>query len=203
LKQHSIKINNMGNQVIPEAFFDSLSLAHKLDNYLDGFKLEEVHLFAYFSSILFLYKGNPVSNWQYKFTVGPNGYPFSTEINEATSRHIQNGLFEYRDNYYIISGRGTDEFSRFSALSIFKEREEYLSAACTTTILVPYVETERALLNDSEIEKVKSLQNESWLDQSKIYQKFQEISQYVGVSAKDLLIPAVTWVNYLSEKFKS
>jgi hypothetical protein len=193
----------MSTQVIPEAFFDSLSLAHKLDNYLDGFKLEEIHLFAYFSSILFLYKGNLVSEWQYRFTVDPNGYPFSTEINEATSRHIQNGLFELKNNYYSITGRGADEFSRFSSLSIFAKREEYLSAACTTSILVPYAETERALLNDFEIEKVKSLKNESWLDQSKIYQKFQEISLSVGVTAKDLVIPAVTWVNYLNEKLKS
>ena len=193
----------MSTQVIPEAFFDSLSLAHKLDNFLDGFRLEEIHLFAYFSSILFLYKGNLVSEWQYKFTVDTNGYPFSTEINEATSRHIQNGLFEYRNNYYSITGRGADEFSRFSSLTIFEKREEFLNAACTTSILVPYSETERALLHDSEIEKAKSLQNESWLDQSKIYQKFQEISQSVGVTATDLLIPAVSWVNYLNEKLKA
>jgi hypothetical protein len=193
----------MSTQVIPEAFFDSLSLAHKLDNFLDGFKLQEIHLFAYFSSILFLYRGNLVSDWQYKFTVDSNGYPFSSEINEATTRHIQNGIFEFQNNYYTITARGADEFSRFSSLKIFAKREEFLTASCTTSILVPYSETERALLNDSEIEKVKSLHNESWLDQSKIYQKFQEISQSVGISADDLLIPAVTWVNYLSKKQKS
>jgi len=45
----------MSNQVIPEAFFDSLSLAHKLDNFLDGFKLEEIHLFSYFSAFLYCF----------------------------------------------------------------------------------------------------------------------------------------------------
>ncbi len=193
----------MSTQVIPEAFFDSLSLAHKLDNFLDGFKLQEIHLFSYFSSILFLYRGNLVSDWQYKFTVDTNGYPFSTEINEATTRHIQNGLFENNNNYYSITGRGADEFSRFKGLTMFVKREEYLNAACTTSILVPYAETERALLNDFEIEKAKNLENPSWLDQSIIYQKFQEISQAVGVSANDLVIPAITWVNYLTEKLKS
>jgi hypothetical protein len=193
----------LNTQVKPEAFFDSLSLAHKLDNFLDGFKLEEIHLFAYFSSILFLYRGNAVSDWQYKFTVNKNGYPFSTEINEATSRHIQNGLFEDRTNYYSITARGVDEYLKFKPLSIFAKREDFLNAACTTSILVPYAETERALLNDFEIEKAKSLQDDSWLDQSKIYQKFQEISQSVGVETKDLLIPAITWVSYLNEKLKS
>jgi hypothetical protein len=193
----------MSTQVIPEAFFDSLSLAHKLDNFLDGFALSEIHLFSYFSSILFLYRGNPVSEWQYKFTVDGNGYPFSTEINEATTRHIQNGLFEDNNNYYSITGRGADEFSRFKNLTLFRKREEYLNAACTTSILVPYAETERALLNDFEIEKAKNLGNPSWLDQSITYQKFQEISQAVGISSDDLVIPAITWVNYLTEKLKS
>jgi hypothetical protein len=193
----------MSTQVIPEAFFDSLSLAHKLDNFLDGFKLQEIHLFSYFSSILFLYRGNPVSEWQYRFTVDENGYPFSTEINEATTRHIQNGLFENNNNYYSITGRGADEFARFKGLKMFAKREEYLNAACTTSILVPYAETERALLNDFEIEKAKNLQNSDWLDQGITYQKFQEISQAVGVSANDLVIPAITWVNYLTEKLKS
>lgn len=193
----------MSTQVKPEAFFDSLSLAHKLDNFLDGFKLQEIHLFSYFSSILFLYRGNPVSDWQYMFTVDANGYPFSTEINEATTRHIQNGLFEENNNYYSITGRGTDEFARFKGLVMFSKREEFLNAACTTSILVPYAETERALLNDFEIEKAKSLENPDWLDPSVTYQKFQEISQAVGISANDLVIPAITWVNYLTEKLKS
>ena len=190
----------MNTQVNPEAFFDSLSLGHKLDNFLDGFKLHEIHLFSYFSSILFLYKGNLVSDWQYRFTVDSNGYPYSTEIHVASTRHIQNGLFEEKNNYFSITGRGTDEFSKFKNLENFKKREEYLNAACTTSILVPYTQTERALLNDFEIEKAKNLENSNWLDQGFTYKKFQEISSAVGVNSSDLVIPAIAWVNYLTEK---
>jgi len=190
----------MIQQVKPEAFFDSLSLSHKLDNFLDGFKLEEVHLFAYFSSILFLYRGNAVSDWQYKFIVDENGYPFSNEINDAIVRHISNGLFEKVGQFYTISGRGSDEFNKFTTLPTFSKREEYLNAACTTSILIPYSQTQRALLNDSEISKAKNLQNQSWLDQSNIYEKFGEISKAVGINSNDLIIPAVTWINYLTKQ---
>jgi hypothetical protein len=190
----------MRSQVKPEAFFDSLSLAHKLDSLLDGFRLEEIHLFSYFASILFLYRGNPVAMWQYKYIVDTNGYPFSDEINEALTRHIQNGLIENKGEFYSITARGTDEFTNFKAFPTLSKREEYLNAACTTTILVPYSQTIRALLNDSEIAKVKALQNKSWLDQSNVYQKFEEISKAIGVPAKDLIIPAVTWVNFISEQ---
>ncbi|RZK15169.1 MAG: hypothetical protein EOO43_15425 [Flavobacterium sp.] len=189
----------MINQIIPEAFFDSLSLAHKLDNFLDGFRLEEIHLFSYFASILFLYRQNPVSDWQYRFTISSTGYPFSDAINDATSRHIQNGLFEEKGTFYSISSRGTDEFNKFKILPTFKRREEFLTPACTTSIIVPYSDTLRALLSDPEISKVKALANSSWLEQTNIYQKFDEISKAVGVSAQDLVIPAVTWINYINE----
>ena len=190
----------MSTQVKPEAFFDSLSLAHKLDSFLDGFKIEEIHLFAYFSSILFLYRGNPVAQWQYKFTVDSNGYPFSTDINEAVNRHIRNGLFEIKGDYYTITSRGTDEYNNFKKiLKTLPQREEYLNAACTTSILVPYSQTLRALLNDSELINAKSVKD-SWLDQMNIYPKFAEISKAVGVAAEDLIIPAVTWINYINEQ---
>ncbi len=190
----------MSKIVKPEAFFDSLSLAHKLDNFLDGFKLEEIHLFSYFSSILFLYKKNPVSDWQYKFTISETGYPFSEAIFEATTRHIQNGLFEEKETFYTITSRGNDEFNVFKELKDFVKREECLNAACKTSILVPYSQTLRALLNDPFLAKERQLENKSWIDQTNVYPKFEELSNAIGVPVKDLIVPAVTWINLLSEQ---
>lgn len=190
----------MSEQVIPEAFFDSLSIAHKLDNYLDGFRQEEIHLFSYFSSLLFGYRGNNISDWGYKYIPANNGYPFSNEINESVRRHIRNGLFEAKGDYFIISGRGVDEYNKFKTFTTFTEREEFLNAACTTNILVPYSQTVRALLNEPEIQKSIEIDNKSWLDQSSIYAKISEISEAVGISKGNLIVPAVTWINYLNEK---
>jgi hypothetical protein len=186
-------------QVIPEAFFDSISLSAKLDNFLDGFKLEEVHLFSYFSSILFLYKGNTATDWQYQYTITKEGYPFSSEIFEALTRHIQNGHIEQKENFYSITSRGIEELKTFKELSGFSKREPFLEAACTTSILIPYSQTQRALLNDSEFLKAKTIKNNSWIDQSNIYGKFKEISEAVGVKTDDLIIPAVTWISYINE----
>lgn len=187
-------------QVQPETFYDSLSLAHKLDDILDGFRLEEVHLFSYFSSILYLYKGNAISDWKYKFIIDTDGYPFSSDLNAAMQRHIKNGLFDQRGDFYLITSRGTDEFNKFNKLPTLSAREEYLNAACTTNILVPYSQTIRALLNDPEIYKNKQINGDMWLNQSDAYKKFREISEAVGVPSDDLIIPAVTWVNYISEQ---
>jgi hypothetical protein len=191
----------MNNQVIPEAFFDSLSLAHKLDSFLDGFKLEEIHLFSYFSSFLYCFAGNAIATWQHRYTA-ENGYPFSTTINEAIKRHIQNNLFEDKGDYFTITGRGSDEFNKFKVLPTFIKREEILNAACTTSILIPYSETKRALLNEPEFKLELQLQNNAWLNQSNFYTQFKEISDAVGINTKDLIIPAITWINYLNEKSK-
>jgi hypothetical protein len=192
----------MANQVLPEAFFDGLSLAHKLDGVLDGFRFEEIQLFSYFSSVLFLYKGNPLSEWKFKFVIDSNGYPFSDDLNRSIDRHCQNGFFSKFGDFFKISARGTEEFEHFKGLTLFASREEYLRAACATSIIVPYSDTIRALLRDPELTKSKSLGMERWLDSTTTYQKFNEISEAVGVKAKDLIISAVTWINYVSESEK-
>lgn len=186
-------------QVQPETFYDSLSLAHKLDEILDDFRLEELHLFSYLSAILYLSKGGIPTDWKYKFIVDENGYPFSDYLNFAIIRHIQNGLFNKHGDFYLITSRGTDEFNKFNKLATLNTREKYLSAACTTNILVPYSQTIRALLNDPEIDKNKRIKGRRWLSTPDACRNFQEINKAVGVPSDDFIIPAVTWVNYINE----
>ena len=191
----------MIEQVRPEAYFDTLSIAHKLDTQLDGgFKQEEVHLFSYFSSILFLFKEKPLADWGYQYQIDAKGYPFSSEVAEAIQRDIQNVLFEEKDEYLVILGRGVDQLNKLRGLTLFKEREEVIDAACTTGIVLPYTSALRALLSEPEIEKRKKLEDNSWLDQSEIYPKFLEVSKAVGISSENLVISAATWVDYLSSQ---
>lgn len=192
----------MDTQISPEAFFDSLSLAHKLDNFLDGFKLEEIHLFSYFSSFLYCYNtNNSIVTWAHQYTV-LNNYPFSSAVNIAINRHIQNGLFEDKGDYYTITGRGTDEFNKFKELESFSRREDILNAACTTSILIPYSQTLRALLNEPDLKKQAELQNDEWLKPESFYPQFREITEAIGIKGNDMVIPAITWINYLIEKNK-
>lgn len=186
----------MSTQVTPEAFFDSLSIAHKLDNFLDGFKLEEIHLFSYFSSFLYCYSGSSIATWPHRY-IASNGFPFSNSINEAIVRHNQNGLFEDKGEYFTISARGADEFNKFKDLPTFTKREELINAVCTTTILIPYSQAVRALLSEPNLKKQIDLNNNEWLDQMSFYPQFKEISEAVGIKTNDLIIPAVTLINLL------
>lgn len=190
----------MSNQVKPEAFFDSISISKKLDDFLDSFKITEVHLFSYFASLLFIYKGSSLDDWNYRFVIDKTGYPFSEELQTAIDRHIKNGLIENRGDFFVITNRGSDEYSKFKNLPSLISREQVLNAACTTSILIPYSETQRALLNDPELLKAKTIGNNPWIEHTHVYKKFKEISEAVGAPVDDVIIPAVTWINYMLEK---
>ena len=185
----------MSAQVNINAFYDSLSIAHKLDNFLDGFKREEIHLFAYFAAFLFHYKGNPVDNWDYNFIVSKDGFPHSKAIDDAIERHLNVGAYEIRGGFMTITSRGTDDYKKFLQLENLQKREEFIEPACNTSILIPYKETELALLNDVNIKKSHDLQNESWVDFQ--YENLKIISTSLGASIDDLTISAVTWVRLL------
>lgn len=183
-------------QIEIEAFYDSLSIGHKLDGFLDGFTRQEVHLFSYFSAFLFHYNGNPVEEWKYKFVVDPDGYPHSKPLEDAIVRHESVGTFELRDNFLTITGRGSDEYTKFSKeLSLFKEREKYIEAACSTSILLPYKEAKTALLKDVNISKAKDTQNKDWIDFQ--YSKLKDITQALGAPIDDVTISAVTWIRLI------
>lgn len=186
----------MSKQIELEAFYDSLSIAHKLDKYLDGFERQEIHLFSYFSAFLFHYGGNPVEEWKYKFIIDQSGYPHSMQLENAIERHEAVGVFELRNSFLTITGRGTDEFNKFSNdLSLFKDRETFIEAACSTSILLPYKETKQALLEDMNISKAKEINNESWLDFE--YDNLKKITESLGAPVDDLTISAVTWVRLI------
>lgn len=197
--------NNIANkQVNDDAFYDSLSLAAKLSDYLDEFRSEEIHLFAYFASVLYLYKGNTLTDWSYQFIVDEKGYPFSKDLQEAIDKHFSNGYFEWHSlekcDYISFSARGVQIFNRFKeSLKTKGIREKCLAAATSTTILIPYTETINALLQDPEIEKKKKIGQTS-LSTSDVYRKFSEISKAVGVPTDDLIIPSVVWINYINEQ---
>jgi len=185
-------------KILPEAFYDSLSISYKLGDTLVDFKQEEIHLFSYFSSILFLYKGNPIINWKYNFIIDQNGFPFSSELDEVIERHKLNGILKKESIYLEITPKGIKEYYKFRDMKNITEREEYIEASCSTNIVIPYSKTIRSLLNDPEIIKRKKSGSRK-IDIDMAYQQFVELSKAVGVPADDLIIPAVTWINYIAE----
>lgn len=186
--------------VSQEAQFDSLSLGVKLYNYFDGFKRDEVQLFSYFSSVLFPYTEEPLSEWKYQYTLNDETfYPFSGELNNSIDLHLLNGNFEEKSGFFIVTSRGISVFDDIKSLEFFKKREIAINAACITSVLVSYRDAENALLNDPAIQqKRKTLSNKEWINQDYIYPRIAEISKELGVPLTNITASSVSWIKYLN-----
>lgn len=187
----------MGNSINVQAYFDALSIAHGLNKFMNGFTREEVQLFSYFASFIFVFNGHVASEWPYRYTV-QDGYPFADEINDAIDRHLLNGNFDSKNEYLVVSKRGLDDYDNLKQLETLNERENIIAAACTTTILLPYSQTARALLAEETLVRAVKLGDKNLLDPSdNVYQQFKNISESVGIHQNDLVLVAVTYVNFL------
>lgn len=185
--------------ITPEAQFDSLSIGAKLYSYFDGFNRNEIQLFAYFSSLMFPYTNEPLSEWKYKFIIDENGYPFSAEVNKAIDLHILNSNFVEKQNNMVVSTRGLQTFDDIKDFNAFTKREKAISAVCTTTIMIPLRETESALLKDPEIAKNQTVgKSNDWIDQDFVIGRIKEVSSNLGVPIENLIASSVSWIKYLS-----
>jgi hypothetical protein len=185
-------------QVSPETLFDSLSIGVKLYNYFDGFNRKEIQLFSYFSSILFTYTREPLSEWKYNYIID-NGYPFSGDLNTAIDLHLLNGNFVERENMMSLTIEGMKTYNEIKNLNSFINREKAISAACTTSIMIPVRETEEALLNDPELARSQTLSsNPDWINRDFVVERVKDISNKLGVPIDNILASSVSWVKYLS-----
>jgi hypothetical protein len=187
-------------KISPESLFDSLSIGVKLYNYFDGFKRNEIQLFSYFSSVLFPYTKEPLSEWRYRYIIDESGYPFSSDVNFAIDSHLLNGNFEEKENFTVVTARGMrtfDEFKGLTSLS-FKNREKAINASCTASIMIPFKETEEALLKDPEYSKQNIKNNQDWINQDFAIDRIKEVSNALGVPIENLIASSVSWIRYLS-----
>jgi len=109
---------------------------------------------------------------------------------------LLSGYFEENGNFLTITSRGTDEFNTFSKyFPTYIKRDTYIDAACSTSILIPYNDTKIALLDDPALKTSLILKNDGWISYN--YEKLKEITKAIGAPIDDLLIPAVSWIEYL------
>jgi hypothetical protein len=137
-----------------------------------------------------------VDDWKYQFTISSDGYPHSKLLSDAIDNNLQFGYFEDTGSFLIITARGTDEFNKFKRLPSNKVREKFIDAACSTSMLIPYKETKNALLNDPNLLKaLKERHNPDWVSFNN--DKLKEITTALGAPTDELIIPAVSWIEFL------
>lgn len=184
------------------AYFDCLALTTRLQRRLPDPSIAEIHLFAYLSCLLWLYEGNPLSNWGYDFVVTRNSFPFSRELRVALLFLTGTGYVETINQQQIhVSNSGIDEYTMIKELSLFSQREKYLDGACSSLLSLPVGIIRRAICKEPNIEAAVSLEQSRRLltetDTDFFYEHFRALSSTLGIESNDLIVPAVVWLEYL------
>ena len=192
----------------PEAIFDTLYIGSKIESKLDDFSQPEVQFFAYLSCLLALYGGNPLSFWEYSFVKTQLGSPYSVDINEACNFLKSKASEEQTtEGYSKLTEKGRAEINFYLTLHAFKQRMQYLDAACKSISLIPVGYIKKAIQNEPVLKTARSSRSRKFLlDESSpaihaLYEQFGTLKEALKeVEYKDLLIPAVVWIEALNAK---
>ena len=188
------------------AIFDTLYIVSKTEDQYDSLSLAEVTFLSYFACLLSLYKGNPVSAWEYSFMRNEQGVPVSAELAEACSLLMGKGQLEKKDACYHITGAGEMRLSFMMGMEMFKSRQEYLQAACDCLLTGTIAEllntlSGDAVITESSVHTMKYLNREDNSAVSRLHQQFGIVRQAIG-DRKNLYIPALSWLEYLKQELE-
>ena len=182
----------------PNAYYDSLAICMKLGKYLGNTSITQIHLFAYLSCLLSLFKEHPVSMWGYSFSVTTTSYPYSVDIDEEIINLVNNDCLSRNNDCLKVTELGKERYKLLSELSQYTERELFIKGACSTTLALPVGFVRRAVSQESEITHAVALEQRSLLLSegavNDIYKQFSTLSSIIGVDTKEMIVPAVLWL---------
>lgn len=186
-----------------QASHDALTVVGTLEHALNGVTPAEVHLLAYLSCLLSLYGGCAAADWGYDFVRSEWGAPFSAELGSAIDKLRARGYLASKHGALRTTGGGI-AFSNF-----LRERDEhswrnpYLDGACSSVLALP-VGIVRAALREEPSLRHANLHTHPRLllsrsETDELYDQFRALSQVIGPTVDDLLVPSVVWLSYLGE----
>lgn len=187
----------------PFAYFDCLCIGIRLNRFLGNFSIPEIHLFSYLACLLSLYKGKPVSDWNYDFSITLNGYPYSADLDSSIKNLIDAGYFKAQNRYIEITAAGEKEYDNLVGLTLNSNREPFIDGACASVLSLPVGIIRSAISQESEIDTAIALsQSRKLLTNAGLtilYDQFKALSSVISLDIEDLMVPSVIWLSYLSE----
>lgn len=182
----------------PDATFDSLLIASRLQTQAANFSVPELHLFAYLACLLWLYQRRPVADWGYVFVGTELGAPFSQEIDTAVKELLERGYLLRDGARMRMIERAEEHLHSFGQLALNRERAECLQAACACTTAFSVGMVSSALACEPELSRAQAVPMKRRLleeaSQSQLYAQFDTLRQALPRSSNDLRLPAVVWL---------
>lgn len=187
-----------------EAYFDTLFITDKLDEYAGQATLHEISAFAYLGCLLSVYEGNPTERWSYQFMAVPPMLPYANEITDSARQLVSRGLIEGSDSDYRISARGRQELFVWAQLHSFEWRRRFLEGATGTGVLLPPVEVMSRMRNEPQLKRAslsgstRELMTEATT--GALFEQLHALQRAVGTAARDLLVPASVYLRFLLDQ---
>lgn len=182
----------------PNAYYDCLAICANLEKYLGNTSRTEIHLFAYLSCLLSLFKEHPVSMWGYSFSVTSTSYPYSIDLDEEIVNLVNSDCL-YRDNDFLkVTELGKKQYKFLSSLSQYAERELFIKGSCSTTLALPVGFVRKVVSHESEIASAVDLDQRSLLlgegAINDMYRQFAIFSSIIEADTREMIVPAVLWL---------
>lgn len=206
------------------AFYDTLFISNKLSKKYGDAAISEAHLLAYLACLLSLYDGRPASEWDYLFVVGNAHAPYAREVEESIETLVENGFAAIsttdHEDYIQITESGISELDILSQFGNISWRLPYLNGACETLLLMPLSSVKTAIRNEPTMlslavhsttikadqldiphkKRRQSLVDESSASINVLYDQFDSLRKALGDKHLDMLIPAITWLQFMQEQ---
>ena len=185
------------------AYYDALAIVDKVGRALENVAVSEVHLFSYLACLLSLYRGKTVTEWGYGFVGTENGSPYTKEIQSAVDTLVHEGYLDAVNRYVSIGDAGRTEYAELWELSQHQQREEFLDGSCSSVLAIPVGIIRSAITSDhdmklaSQLGDTRRLLHESAVED--FHDTFVALSEEIGIEIGDLMVPAVVWLNYLTQ----
>lgn len=190
----------------PDAYYDTLAISAKLKESFESIAPSEIHLFAYLSCLLSLYSGKAASDWGYGFVATENGSPYSPEVDDALRFLVREGYLYESNGYLTIVASGLRDYGELGELLRNQEREPFLDGSCASVFALPIGIIRQAISTDHDMTVATSFgDTRGLLTESNVedlHDAFALLSKEIGVDVDDLMVPAVVWLNYLSQTAK-
>lgn len=185
----------------PDAAFDSLFVAGRLQQENLRFVPAAVHLFAYLGCLLWIYRNGNTADWGYSFVGTELGAPYSVEIATALEEMLRRGVVIGGRKGLVVPDTAASRLQPFENMSLNQDRLECLRAACAcTTALSPGI-INSALTEEPELRRARITPvNRPLLEDlalSRLFEHFEALRKGLKGRDSDLRVPAVVWLSAL------
>lgn len=187
--------------------FDTAFVCVQLQRDLEGgLKSAEIHSVTYLACLLSIYDGCSPGEWEYVYTSTKAGTPFSAAVDDAILRMLAAGALVVDGQLLLASDRGHEVLEQLKGLPSLRKRERYLEPACSVTLTMPLPAVTEALLHEPQLQTALALrQLRPLLDETglavvrpHIEGLHAALGSQGAFGVKDLLVPAILWLSYLS-----